>query len=89
MTPHVLAQNGVDIYKIAQLLGHKDVSTTQRYAHHCPESLRDGVEVLDWYNSGTIENAGELENAQAQSQVIGFKGKEWRPLRDSNTRHQV
>lgn len=42
-----LTQHGTDIYKIAKLLGHKDISTTQRYAHHYPESLRDGVEVLD------------------------------------------
>jgi len=42
-----LAQNGVDLYKVSKLLGHKDISTTQRYAHHYPESLRDGVEVLD------------------------------------------
>lgn len=42
-----LAQNGIDLYKVSKLLGHKDISTTQRYAHHYPESLRDGVEVLD------------------------------------------
>jgi integrase len=42
-----LVQNGVDLYKVSKLLGHADVSTTQRYAHHYPESLRDGVEVLD------------------------------------------
>jgi integrase len=42
-----LAQAGVDFYKIAKLLGHKDVRMTQRYSHHYPESLRDGVEVLD------------------------------------------
>jgi integrase len=42
-----LAQRSVDLYKIAKLLGHKDISTTQRYAHHYPESLRDGVKVLD------------------------------------------
>jgi len=42
-----LVQEGVDLYKVAKLLGHKDISTTQRYAHHYPESLRDGVEVLD------------------------------------------
>ncbi|MCG3110200.1 MAG: hypothetical protein MCM46_00125 [Candidatus Manganitrophus sp. SB1] len=28
-------------------MGHKDIRMTQRYAHHYPESLRDGVGVLD------------------------------------------
>jgi len=42
-----LVQKGVDLYKVSKLLGHVDISTTQRYAHHYPESLRDGVEVLD------------------------------------------
>lgn len=42
-----LVQAGVDLYQVAKLLGHKDISTTQRYAHHYPESLRDGVKTLD------------------------------------------
>ncbi|MBI1910859.1 MAG: tyrosine-type recombinase/integrase [Deltaproteobacteria bacterium] len=42
-----LAQAGIDFYKIGKLLGHKDIRMTQRYAHHYPESLRDGVEILD------------------------------------------
>ena len=42
-----LAQSGVDLYKISKLLGHKDIKMTQRYAHHCPDSLRDGVEILE------------------------------------------
>ena len=43
-----MAHKGVDIYKISRLLGHEDVRTTQKsYAHHCPESLRDGVEMGD------------------------------------------
>lgn len=40
-----LAQAGVDLYKISKLLGHKDIKMTQRYPHHCPDSLRDGVEI--------------------------------------------
>ncbi len=52
-----LAQKGIDIYKIAKLLGHKDIRMTQRYAHHCPESLRDGVEILEVdYNLTTVAN---------------------------------
>ena len=42
-----LIQNGVDVYKVQTLLGHKSPGMTQRYAHHYSESLRDGVEVLD------------------------------------------
>ena len=42
-----LAQNGVDIYTISKLLGHKDIQMTQRYSHHSPESLRDGIQVLE------------------------------------------
>ena len=43
-----LAQAGVDIYTISRLLGHKDVKTTAKYyLHHCLESLRRGIQVLN------------------------------------------
>ena len=41
-----LVQAGIDLYQVQRLLGHKKPDMTQRYAHHCPESLREGVEVL-------------------------------------------
>jgi site-specific recombinase XerD len=56
-----LAQNGVDIYKIAKLLNHKDLKNTQRYSHHCPESLMIGVQILEKfdYNPTTMaQNSG-------------------------------
>jgi integrase len=50
-----LVQNGVDIYKVKELLGHKTITMTMRYAHHYPESLRSSVTVLDnCYNFTTI-----------------------------------
>ena len=50
-----LVQNGVDLYKVKELLGHKTITMTMRYAHHYPESLRSSVEVLDnCYNSATF-----------------------------------
>jgi site-specific recombinase XerD len=53
-----LAQSGVDLYAISKLLGHSDISTTQRYAHHCPESLRNSVEILEnCYNSATFSES--------------------------------
>jgi len=42
-----LAQAGVDLYTIAKLLGHKDIRATQRYAHHCTESLKRGISILE------------------------------------------
>ena len=57
-----LAQAGVDLFKISKLLGHEDISTTQRYAHHCPDSLRDRVEILESdYNLTTVKEKG-LQN---------------------------
>jgi len=55
-----LAQNGVDIYKIAKLINHKDLKNTQRYSHHCPESLMVGVQVLEKfdYNLTTMAQKG-------------------------------
>ncbi len=59
-----LAQAGVDIYKISKLLGHKDIKMTQRYAHHCPDSLRDGVEILEIdYNLTTMGKEGCSKNS--------------------------
>ncbi|MBM4055305.1 MAG: site-specific integrase [Planctomycetes bacterium] len=56
-----LAQKGIDLYKISKLLGHYDITMTQRYAHHCPESLREGVDILDSdYNLTTVEEKGNV-----------------------------
>jgi len=54
-----LVQNGVDLYKVKELLGHKTIAMTMRYAHHYPESLRSSIEVLDnCYNSATFCTQG-------------------------------
>jgi len=37
----------MELYKVQRLLGHKSPMITHRYAHHYPESLREGVEILD------------------------------------------
>ncbi len=72
VTPHTfrhtfatrLAQRGVDIYKIAKLLGYKDIRMTLRYAHHCPDSLRDGIQILETdYNLTTVWEKREVSNA--------------------------
>jgi integrase len=56
-----LVQNGVDLYKVKELLGHKTCAMTARYAHHYPESLRASIETLNiCYNSATIGINNEL-----------------------------
>ena len=54
-----MVQAGVDLYKVQRLLGHKSPIMTQRYAHHYPESLRDGIEVLD-VGRGVSTNLAQL-----------------------------
>lgn len=57
-----MVQAGVDLYKVQRLLGHKSSIMTQRYAHHYPESLRDGVEAL--------ESSGAVSTKLAQLRVV-------------------
>lgn len=47
-----LVQAGVDIYRVKDLLGHKDLRMTVRYSHLAPENLRDAIKVLDEKTSG-------------------------------------
>jgi len=42
-----LVTEGVDLYKVKELLGHKDLTMTQRYAHLAPDTLRGAVNVLE------------------------------------------
>ena len=58
-----LVQAGVDLYKVQKLMRHKSPVMTQRYAHHCPGSLMDGVETLD--RISTISAQSEEKGATA------------------------
>lgn len=39
--------NGVDLYSVRDVLGHLDITSTQRYAHLAPENLRAAVQAID------------------------------------------
>jgi site-specific recombinase XerD len=39
-----LAIAGTDLYKVARILGHKDLRMTQRYSHLSEQSLREAME---------------------------------------------
>lgn len=42
-----LAQKGVSLKAIQELLGHSDIKTTMRYAHLSPTELRSAIDVLE------------------------------------------
>jgi site-specific recombinase XerC len=76
-----LVQSGVDLYKVQRLLGHKSPPMTQRYAHHYPESLRDGAEILDRRGhrdtkSTTVGGGWDTGGSQVFEKMVGDTGIE-------------
>jgi integrase len=55
-----LAENGISMRTIQELLGHADTNTTMRYAHLSPLILREAIKTLErpitWHNSDTTKN---------------------------------
>lgn len=41
-----LVQQGIDLYTVVKLLGHKTISVTTKYAHHSVDSLRKALEKI-------------------------------------------
>lgn len=56
-----LVSNGVDLAIVKELLTHKDLSTTQRYAHLKPDAVK-----------AAAQKAGELLTRKPESKVIRF-----------------
>ncbi len=42
-----LAQKGVSMFELAELMGHKDIQMTQRYSHHSPDKLRKAAMLIE------------------------------------------
>lgn len=57
-----LVQGGVDLYVVKELAGHKDISTTQRYAHLSLDRLRKAVDMLISHATVKNEKQGLTEN---------------------------
>ena len=54
-----LVQNGVDLFTVQKLGRWKNTSMVMRYAHHCVESLRTGIEVMDTLKPSVITNLSQ------------------------------
>ena len=65
-----LVQAGVDLYTVQKLGRWKSISMVTRYAHHYPESLRAGVEVLDRVGKKISTN---LEQSKEKGATGRFK----------------
>jgi integrase len=50
-----LAQRGVSIMAIRDLLGHADIKTTLRYSHLNQSVLKDAISVLEWKSGDNVE----------------------------------
>lgn len=55
-----LVQQGVDLYAVGQILGHKTPRMTQRYAHLSPDYMAASVGKLDGVMGGVLSVRGQL-----------------------------
>ncbi|MFI5304918.1 MAG: tyrosine-type recombinase/integrase [Nitrospiria bacterium] len=65
-----LIQGGIDLYKLQRLGRWKDISMVMRYAHHYPESLRSGIEILDKVQSDSITNLSHPNEKGATANTV-------------------
>ena len=56
-----LVMAGVDLFRVKELLGHVDISTTMRYAHLAPTSFKNDLERV--FGNG---RAGHVEEPRAK-----------------------
>jgi len=67
-----LAQKGVSLYVIKELLGHSSITTTEIYSHLNMDSLREAVEKLD---TSTSLSAGRNQKLEYRSQKLNTSPK--------------
>jgi len=65
-----LVQSGVDLLTLQKLGRWKEVKMVMRYAHHCTESLRAGIEVMDRFQCGTITNLSQPQKSRGRKPVL-------------------
>ena len=71
-----VVQAGEDIYTVQKLRRWKNISMVLRYAHHYPESLRSGIEVLDKLREShlTILSQSKEKGVTTESQPLDLIG---------------
>ena len=65
-----LVQNGVDLLTLQKLGRWKEIKMVMRYAHHCTESLRAGIEVMDKIQYGVITNLSQSQKNRGHKSIL-------------------
>jgi hypothetical protein len=61
---------GIDFYRVKELMGHKSIRMTKRYAHHNTESLKPAALALEnYYNSTTVDKSGSCLMMEKSSKI--------------------
>ncbi len=80
---------GVDLYAVKEVLGHRDIQTTMRYAHLSPDYLQEAVNrgslVETGSKTGSVSGRGEKSEAEGKEEVFEtMEEKEWLGDEESN-----
>jgi len=85
-----LAIKGTPIRTIQELLGHKDLRMTLRYAHLSPAHLAEAVETVEAVEKSSrrhlVATSSEAASQGAAAKPLDDMGKTWWPQRESNPR---
>lgn len=61
-----LVESGVSLYTVQKLLGHEQISQTERYSHLSPANLQGAVKTLE----ESISKAKKKQDGQNKSQIV-------------------
>jgi integrase len=85
-----LVMAGVDLRTVQELMGHKSIITTMRYAHLAPKHLAEAIErlVVPATSTATSTRALSRKSATRDPQANALQGKadKWWAQQDSNLR---
>ncbi len=66
---------GVDLVAVKEILGHRDIQTTMRYAHLSPGHLREAVNKGSLFGTGSKTGSEDSSLSQGISQRVDFMAR--------------
>jgi len=65
----LLAGGGCDIITLQNILGHKSLSMTQRYAHLIPERFEKSRQIMQDFWRGSVSQTGDTKLTQSDARA--------------------